>query len=229
MRALSGSWDKTVDIVLLGPPGVGKGTQARMLGEWLGIPTVSTGDLFREAIAQGTELGNLAQEYVERGAYVPDEITVSMVRERLREEDCAGGVILDGFPRTIAQAEALGAMLSDMGRELCLVALIEAPTEVLVARLTGRWMCPNCGAVYHEKHNPEKVKGRCDLCGGRLARRDDDSPEVQKRRIIVYQEQTQPLVEYYRQRGLLVQVDGTGSPEDVQQAMQGLVRERCYR
>jgi adenylate kinase len=214
-----------VDIVLLGAPGAGKGTQAQLLADWLGVPAVSSGELFRAAMEANTPLGNQARGYIERGVYVPDDITVQMIAERLRQPDCAGGVILDGFPRTEAQAEALARLLGEMGRAVDLVALIGVPTDVLVERLSGRWSCPRCGAIYHETLSPPRVAGVCDVCGGTLQRRGDDAPEVQERRIEVYLEQTAPLIAYYRERGLLVEIDGD-QPID---AVQGALREAVRR
>ena len=214
-----------MDIVLLGAPGAGKGTQAQLLADWLGVPAVSSGELFRAAMEANTPLGNQARGYIERGVYVPDDITVQMIAERLRQPDCAGGVILDGFPRTEAQAEALARLLGEMGRAVDLVALIGVPTDVLVERLSGRWSCPRCGAIYHETLSPPRVAGVCDVCGGTLQRRGDDAPEVQERRIEVYLEQTAPLIAYYRERGLLVEIDGD-QPID---AVQGALREAVRR
>ncbi|MCD6518673.1 MAG: adenylate kinase, partial [Anaerolineae bacterium] len=186
-----------VDIVLLGPPGAGKGTQAKLLQEWLGIPQISTGDLFRAHISQGTELGRLAKEYIDRGDLVPDEVTVRMVEERISQPDCARGAIFDGFPRTVAQAEALDTLLAKRKRRIDIVLYIQVSEEELLRRLEGRWICSQCGAVYHRVYHPEKVPGICDRCGGKLYQREDDTPETQKRRIQVYEEQTAPLIAYY--------------------------------
>lgn len=213
-----------MDIVLLGAPGAGKGTQAELLADWLGVPAVSSGELFRAAMGANTPLGNQARGYIERGAYVPDDITVGMIAERLGRPDCARGVILDGFPRTEAQAEALARLLGEMGRAVDLVALILVPTEALVRRLSGRWSCPRCGAIYHETLSPPRVAGICDACGGTLQRRGDDAPEVQERRIEVYLEQTAPLITYYRERGLLVEIDGDQTIDAVQSALRDAVR-----
>ena len=207
---------RPIYIVLLGPPGVGKGTQAAMLEKALGIPHVASGDLFREAIKQGTELGRLAKSYMDRGELVPDEVTIAMVRQRLAEPDCQRGAILDGFPRTIEQAEALEAALAEEGKALNAVLYIKASEETLLARLAGRWTCRRCGAVYHSLFDPPKEAGKCDRCGGELYQRPDDTPEVQRRRIQVYLAQTAPLIEYYRRKGLLVEIDGEGSIEEVQ-------------
>jgi adenylate kinase len=203
-------------LVLLGGPGAGKGTQAERLAAALDIPQVSTGDLFRENLKGETDLGLLAKGYMERGELVPDEVTVGMVRERLSRPDAARGAILDGFPRTIAQAEALGGLLADLDFELAVVPYIEVPEDVLLARLAGRWTCRACGAMYHELFSPPQEAGVCDKCGGDLYQRPDDTPETQKHRIEVYFEQTAPLIEYYRKKGLLVEVDGRPGIDQIQ-------------
>ncbi len=195
-------------LVLLGGPGAGKGTQAERLSMALGIPQVSTGDLFRENLKNETELGLLARSYMERGELVPDEVTVAMVRERLARPDAVRGAIFDGFPRTIAQAEALESLLADLGCRLAVVPYIKVPEDVLLARLAGRWTCRRCGAMYHELFSPPQTVGTCDKCSGKLYQRADDTPDTQKHRIEVYFEQTTPLIGYYREKGLLVEVDG---------------------
>ncbi|HIP97558.1 MAG TPA: adenylate kinase [Anaerolineae bacterium] len=202
-------------IVLLGAPGAGKGTQAAYLEEVLGIPHISSGDLFRENLRNETELGRLARTYMDRGELVPDEVTIAMVKERLAQPDCAGGAILDGFPRTIAQAQALEAILAEKGQRVGIVPYIKVADEVLLARLAGRWTCRQCEAIYHELFSPPKVAGRCDVCGGELYQRADDTPETQRRRIEVYFQQTTPLIEYYRKQGLLVEIDGEQPIEQV--------------
>lgn len=207
---------KALYIVLLGGPGAGKGTQAELLSEALGIPQVSTGDLFRENLKDETELGLLAKGYMERGELVPDSITIAMVRERLARPDCVAGAILDGFPRTVAQAEALEALLMDLGSRLTVVPYIAVPEEILLSRLAGRWTCRSCGAMYHQLFSPPKQAGICDKCGGELYQRPDDTPETQRHRIQVYFEQTAPLIDYYRRKGLLVEVDGQRSIGEVQ-------------
>lgn len=211
-------------VVLLGGPGAGKGTQAERLAEALGIPQVSTGDLFRENLGNATELGLLAKGYMERGELVPDEVTVGMVRERLSRPDAARGAILDGFPRTIAQAEALESLLADLGSELAVVPYIKVPEEVLLARLAGRWTCRNCGAMYHQMFSPPEEAGVCDRCGGELYQRPDDTPETQKHRIEVYFEQTAPLIDYYQDKGLLAEVDGRPGIAEIQAELQNVIK-----
>lgn len=216
---MSGSHDPLY-ILLLGAPGAGKGTQAAFLTEKLGIPHVASGDLFRAAIANQTELGKLAKSYMDRGELVPDDVTIAMVMERLSQPDCAGGALLDGFPRTIEQAKALEKALAERGSRLALVLYIRASEATLLERLGGRWTCRQCGAVYHERFNPPKQPGICDACGGELYQRPDDQPETQRRRIRVYLEQTAPLIEYFKERGLLVEIDGEQDVESVRQAVE---------
>lgn len=216
-----------VDIILLGAPGAGKGTQGELMAKWLPLPRVSTGDLFRENLANNTELGRKAKVYMERGELVPDEITVAMVAERISKPDCANGVVFDGFPRTLAQARALDDLLATMGRRVDIVLNIRVADDVLLERLAGRWTCRQCGEIYHRLFSPEKVRGVCDKCGGPLYQREDDNPETQTRRIRVYHEQTAPLEEYYRARGILVDINGEQSPEavaaEIQNALQPLL------
>ena len=213
-------------IVLLGGPGAGKGTQAERLAQTLGIPQVSTGDLFRENLKKETELGQLAKGYMERGELVPDEVTVAMVRERLSRPDAAGGAILDGFPRTIEQAESLAGILEELGAELAVVPYIKVPEDMLLARLAGRWTCRKCGAMCHQLFSPPQVAGVCDRCGGELYQRPDDTPETQRHRIEVYFDQTAPLIDYYRAKGLLVEVDGERDIETVQAELLSVVTGR---
>jgi len=210
-------------LVLLGGPGAGKGTQAERLSRVLDIPQISTGDLFRENLGEETELGLLAKWYMERGELVPDEVTVGMVRERLSRPDCAKGAILDGFPRTVAQAEALEELLTDMGVRLAVVPYIEVSEDVLLARLAGRWTCRACGAMYHQLFSPPKAAHVCDRCSGELYQRPDDTPETQKHRIGVYFEQTAPLIDYYREKGLLVKVDGRPGIDEIQAELLGII------
>ncbi len=202
-------------IVLLGGPGAGKGTQAKMLVRTLGIPQVSTGDLFREHLKNETDLGMLAKTYIDRGELVPDEVTVRMVRERFARPDCADGALLDGFPRTIPQANGLDALLADKGEELAAVPYIKVSPEVLLQRLAGRWTCRGCGAMYHATFSPAQKDGVCDKCGGELYQREDDTPDTHRHRIDVYFAQTAPLIEWYRDRSLLIEIEGEGSIEQV--------------
>jgi|YNPNPStandDraft_1061719.scaffolds.fasta_scaffold03098_18 adenylate kinase len=195
-------------IVLLGAPGAGKGTQARLLSEALGLPHIASGDLFREHLGKQTELGLLAKGYMDRGELVPDAVTIRMVVERLAQPDCAAGAILDGFPRTVTQAEALDGALMTQGQRVGVVPYIRVGEEALVARLSGRWICRNCQATYHTLFNPPRQAGVCDACGGELYQRSDDTPETVRNRLKVYFEQTAPLIDYYRGRGVLVEVDG---------------------
>lgn len=211
-------------LVFLGPPGAGKGTQARRLADRYGIPQVATGDILREAIASGSELGQRARAYVERGELVPDEVMLAVVEERLRRADAQRGFILDGFPRTVAQAEGLDRLLRRLGWRLDAVVLFEVPEEALVRRLAGRWTCPACGRVFHDVYNPPSTPGVCDADSTRLVQREDDRPETVRRRLAVYAEQTAPLVEYYRARGLLHRVDGSRDPEAVTDAIEGILR-----
>jgi adenylate kinase len=202
-------------IILLGPPGAGKGTQAQVISSEMNLAHISSGDLFRENLKNQTELGKLAQGYMNRGELVPDDVTIAMVRDRLTRPDCKDGALLDGFPRTPAQASALADMLGSMSQHVDSVPYISVPAEVLIERLGGRWTCPTCGKVYHEKYNPPKTPGICDLDGSRLIQRDDDKAETVERRIRVYMDQTSPLIDFYREKGLLVEVDGTKSIEEV--------------
>lgn len=204
-----------VYIVLLGPPGAGKGTQAQLISKKLGLPHISSGDIFRSNIQNQTELGKLARGYMDRGELVPDDVTIGMIRDRLSEPDCASGALLDGFPRTPAQAAALDEMLGEFQGTVNAVPYISVPEEVLIERLCGRWTCKAQGHVYHEKYNPPKNAGVCDVDGSELYQREDDKAETVKRRIRVYLEQTQPLIEYYQRQGKLVEIDGTQAIEQV--------------
>lgn len=203
-------------IVLLGPPGVGKGTQAKLLSERLQLAHISSGDLFRENLKNQTELGKLAQTYMNKGELVPDDVTIAMVRERLKNPDCQAGAILDGFPRTVAQADALEKTLAEFGGKVDKVPYVTAPEKVLVERLSGRWTCRANGHIFHDKNNPPRQANVCDFDGSELYQRDDDKSETVVRRIQVYLEQTAPLITFYRQRGNLVEIDGT---QDIQQVM----------
>ena len=202
-------------IVMLGPPGVGKGTQAKILSEKTGLAHISSGDLFRENLKNQTELGKLAQTYMTKGELVPDDVTVAMIKDRLTRPDCEAGAILDGFPRTPAQAEALEAMLRDFNGHVDIVPFIAAEEQVLVERLTGRWTCRAEGHIFNEKTNPPKIAGKCDFDGSELYQRDDDKAETVKNRIQVYFNQTAPLISYYRNHGKLVEIDGTQAIDQV--------------
>lgn len=195
-------------ILLMGPPGAGKGTQAEALAEKLGVPHIATGDIFRSQIAAGTPLGKKAKEYTDSGRLVPDEVTIGMVRERLKEPDCQKGFILDGFPRTVAQAKALDEILAQAGQKLDAAIDIRVPDQKIIERLTGRRVCRQCGATYHLVFNPPQRPGVCDACGGELYQRSDDNEATVKNRLEVYQRQTAPLIDYYQAKGLLRPVNG---------------------
>ena len=212
-------------IVLLGPPGAGKGTQATFLKETLKLAHISSGDLFRENLKAQTDLGKLAQGYMDCGELVPDDVTIAMIRQRLISPDCAQGALLDGFPRTPAQADALAAMLAETGDRVNSVPYISVPAEVLIERLSGRWTCRAAGHVYHEKYNPPKVSGVCDEDSSELCQRDDDKSETVINRIKVYMEKTSPLIEYYCKLGLLAEVDGSQSIETVEQQILSAVKK----
>ncbi|HID10767.1 MAG TPA: adenylate kinase [Candidatus Latescibacteria bacterium] len=202
-------------LVLFGPPGAGKGTQAKKLQTKLGIPQISTGDILREARRQGTELGRRAAEYMDQGELVPDEVILELVRERLSQPDCRDGFVLDGFPRTIPQAEGLEGILEEMGRPLDRVVSLTVPDEVIVERLSARRVCGRCGQEYNLKTCPPRWDEVCDRCGGELVQRPDDRPETIRERLRVYKEKTEPLGSFYRERGLWAKVDGVGGVEEV--------------
>lgn len=202
-------------IIMLGAPGAGKGTQAKMIAEKYSIPHISTGDIFRANIKEGTELGKKAKTYMDKGELVPDELVVDLVVDRLAKDDAVKGYVLDGFPRTIPQAEALDAALAKRNEKVDFAIDVNVPDENIVKRMSGRRACVGCGATYHIKYNPTKVEGVCDACGEKLILRDDDKPETVKNRLSVYHEQTQPLIDYYNRAGVLAEVDGTKDMEDV--------------
>lgn len=202
-------------LLIMGPPGAGKGTQAEMLVKELAITHISTGDMFRAAIKEGTEMGRKAKEYMDRGELVPDEVVVGMVKDRLQKPDCQKGFLLDGFPRTLAQAEALDETLRSMGIQLDGVINITVPRDRLMARLTGRRVCRNCGATYHILFNPPKVEGKCNACGGELYQRSDDNEEAVANRLDVYEAQTRPLIDYYTKKGLLININGDQEIKEV--------------
>ena len=206
-------------IVLLGPPGVGKGTQAKIIAENTGLPHISSGDLFRENLKNATELGKMAQSFMNKGELVPDDVTIGMIRERLSRPDCKDGALLDGFPRTTVQADALGKLLADFGGQVSIVPYITATATTLVERLSGRWTCKAQGHVFHEKYSPPMKPGICDLDGSELYQRDDDKAETVTRRIQVYFAQTAPLIAYYRAEGLLSEIDGAQPIEKVSEAL----------
>ncbi len=202
-------------LLLLGAPGSGKGTQSESLRAQLKIPQLSTGDMLRQAVAAGTELGRKAKSFMDQGALVPDEVMIGLMRDRMRLPDCENGYILDGFPRTVPQAAALDEMLKSIGNKLDAVCEIAVPDEELLKRLAGRWLCKGCGASYHSEFRPSKVTGICDNCGGALYQRADDTIETAKRRLQVYRQDTLPLVAFYQKQGILKTIDGTGSVENI--------------
>lgn len=202
-------------IIMLGAPGAGKGTQAKKIAEKYQIPHISTGDIFRANIKGGTELGMKAKSYMDQGGLVPDDVTIGMLLDRIHEADCANGYVLDGFPRTIPQAESLTKALAEMGEAMDYAINVDVPDENIINRMAGRRACLACGATYHIVYNPPKKEGICDVCGEKLVLRDDDKPETVQKRLSVYHEQTQPLIEYYGNAGILVTVDGTKDLNEV--------------
>jgi adenylate kinase len=204
-----------VKIVLLGPPGAGKGTQAKSISNRYSIPHISTGDIFRKNISEGTPLGIEAKSYMDKGQLVPDEVTINMVKDRLTWEDCKNGYLLDGFPRTVAQAEALEGFLADRNEKLDTALSIEVPSSFILERMTGRRVCPSCGASYHVKFNPPTKDGVCDVCGSDIVQRKDDTEETVSERLEVYERQTQPLIDFYNNKNLLSTVDGTKAINEV--------------
>jgi len=212
-------------IIMLGAPGAGKGTQAKKLAEKYSIPHISTGDIFRANIKNGTELGKKAKAYIDEGALVPDELVVDLVVDRFKIPDCANGYVLDGFPRTIPQAEALEAALNAIGETVDFAINIEVPDENIINRMSGRRACVGCGATYHVIYNPTKVEGVCDNCGEKLILRQDDKPETVKNRLSVYHAQTQPLIDFYNKKGVLAEVDGTKDMDDVFNAIVNILGE----
>lgn len=212
-------------IIMLGAPGAGKGTQAKMIAEKYGIPHVSTGDIFRANIKNGTELGMEAKKYMDKGLLVPDELTVKILLDRVAKEDCAKGYVLDGFPRTIHQADVLEEALNKIGDKIDFAIDVDVPDENIIRRMSGRRACLSCGATYHIEHVPPKTEGICDKCGQELVLRDDDKAETVKNRLNVYHEQTQPLIEFYEKKGVLKSVDGTVDMKDVFAAIVGILGE----
>ena len=202
-------------IIMLGAPGAGKGTQAKKIAAKYNIPHISTGDIFRANIKNGTELGKKAKTFMDQGLLVPDELVVDLVVDRVNQEDCKNGYVLDGFPRTIPQADALTKALAELGQKMDYAINVEVPDQNIVNRMSGRRACVNCGATYHIVYAPTKKENICDNCGGKLILRDDDKPETVKKRLGVYHEQTQPLIDYYTEAGILREVDGTIDINDV--------------
>ena len=212
-------------IIMLGAPGAGKGTQAKMIADKYGVPHVSTGDIFRANIKNGTELGMEAKKYMDQGLLVPDELTVKILLDRVSQPDCKNGYVLDGFPRTIPQAEVLDKALAELGESIDYAIDVDVPAENIVKRMSGRRACVSCGATYHVVHVPPKKEGICDRCGSELILRDDDKPETVKNRLDVYHKQTQPLIDFYTKKGVLKTVDGTVDMQDVFKAIVAILGE----
>ena len=212
-------------IIMLGAPGAGKGTQAKMIADKYGVPHVSTGDIFRANIKNGTELGMEAKKYMDQGLLVPDELTVKILLDRVSQPDCKNGYVLDGFPRTIPQAEVLDKALAELGESIDYAIDVDVPDENIVKRMSGRRACVSCGATYHVVHVPPKKEGICDRCGSELILRDDDKPETVKNRLDVYHKQTQPLIDFYTKKGVLKTVDGTVDIQDVFKAIVAILGE----
>ena len=207
-------------IVMLGAPGAGKGTQAKQIAAKYGVPHISTGDIFRANLKEGTELGLKAKVYMDQGQLVPDSLTLELIMDRFSKDDCKNGYVLDGFPRTIPQAEALTKALNDNNDRLDYAIDVDVPDENIINRMSGRRACAKCGGTFHIKYNPTKVEGICDLCGGELYIRNDDKPEIVQKRLVAYHEQTQPLIDYYKNEGILKTVDGT---QDVDKVFEDIV------
>lgn len=212
-------------IIMLGAPGAGKGTQAKMIADKYGVPHVSTGDIFRANIKNGTELGMEAKKYMDQGLLVPDELTVKILLDRVSQPDCKNGYVLDGFPRTIPQAEVLDKALAELGESIDYAIDVDVPDENIVKRMSGRRACVSCGVTYHVVHVPPKKEGICDRCGSELILRDDDKPETVKNRLDVYHKQTQPLIDFYTKKGVLKTVDGTVDMQDVFKAIVAILGE----
>ena len=212
-------------IIMLGAPGAGKGTQAKQIADKYSIPHISTGDIFRANIKNGTELGKKAKQYMDQGALVPDELTCDLVMDRIQQDDCKNGFVLDGSPRTIPQAEALDAALEKINEKMDYAIDVDVPDENIVNRMSGRRACLNCGATYHLISIPPKVEGICDRCGSEIVLRDDDKPETVQKRLKVYHEQTQPLIDYYKNQGILKSVDGTQPMDEVFKAIVTILGE----
>lgn len=212
-----------MQLIMMGAPGAGKGTQAAKIAKKYGIPQISTGDMFRAAVKEGTPLGKKAQDYMSTGKLVPDEVTIGIVRERLAKDDCAGGFILDGFPRTVEQADALNEILKTQGRSLSAVINISVPLEDLIERGVGRRICRNCGATYHVKFHAPAKENVCDACGGELYQRADDTAETMQKRLSVYESSTRPLIDYYKQSGIYAEIDGKQKIEKVTEDLENVL------
>ncbi len=210
-------------IIMLGAPGAGKGTQAKMIADKYSVPHISTGDIFRANIKNGTELGKKAKEFMDKGQLVPDELTVEILLDRVAQDDCKNGYVLDGFPRTIPQADVLDKELTKLGDKVDFAINVDVPDENIVKRMSGRRACLKCGATYHIEHIPPKKEGICDVCGSELVQRDDDKPETVQNRLSVYHEQTQPLIDYYTKKNILKTVDGTKDMQDVFNQIVGIL------
>lgn len=208
-----------MNIILLGAPGAGKGTQAETLIQIYHVPTISTGNIFRDHIARETELGKKAKEYMDLGQLVPDELVIELIKDRIVQEDCNEGMIMDGFPRTIPQAEAFDTMLNELGRTINCVIDVDVPHSAIIERMAGRMTCPECGATYHNVNKKEKIKGICDICAGTLIQRVDDKEETVRKRLEIYQAQTEPLINFYAQQGKLLELDGMGTVAEVTQRL----------
>ncbi|MCQ6962059.1 adenylate kinase [Methanolobus chelungpuianus] len=212
-----------MNVVLFGPPGAGKGTQAKELTKKYSIPHISTGDILRANVRDGTELGMKAKEYMDRGELVPDAVLIGLIKNRLNEPDCKAGYLLDGYPRTIPQADALDTILKEIGKPLDVVVNIEVSDDELVKRLSGRRTCPKCGESYHVMFNPPQKQGICDVCGSQLYQRDDDREEVIRQRLAVYNQKTKPLIDYYVKAGILVNIDGSAGVDEVFRQVSGVM------
>lgn len=226
MIILYGRMVYSMKIIMLGAPGAGKGTQAKKIANKYGIPHISTGDIFRANIKNNTELGKKAKEYMDQGLLVPDELTLSLIMDRFSQADCENGYVLDGFPRTIPQAEALTNALKEAGEAIDFAINVEVPDENIVARMSGRRACVNCGGTYHVVFNPTKIDGVCDTCGGELVLRDDDKPETVAKRLNVYHNQTKPLIDYYAKLDVLKEVDGTKDVSEVFEDITAILEDK---
>ncbi|WP_368489077.1 adenylate kinase [Clostridium sp. BJN0013] len=214
-------------IILLGPPGAGKGTQAKFISEEYSIPHISTGDIFRKNISDNTPLGVEAKKYLDKGQLVPDEVTINIVKDRLSMDDCKNGFLLDGFPRTVYQAEALDLFLNVDNNKIDVVLLIDVPKELIFERMTGRRICPSCGASYHVKFNPPKLKDKCDICNNDIIQRKDDTESTVKDRLDVYEKQTEPLINYYKKQEVISTIDGNGEINQVFQRVKSVLGAVC--